>query len=261
MDRVSQSARPMKRAFVPTFILPLLLLTASPALAAEKEEPTTPPSDAHLRGLELVLRPTIGSAGEDAPVTIADRDAPFALQPGMGMFKWGAGVGAQVGWRFHPFVSAGIRADIARMTTEDVSGQARDLSRSTTNAGLYTRIYPFAMNESIRRHVDPWLGVGVGYGRDVVSFGYTEKAASFEIEATRHAIAIPIGIGIDYRATQWLSVGPSFEYVLMNPIAGCLQASSGAASQTVCSGEGDSKLVASTTGAWNAGVMLRVTPF
>jgi hypothetical protein len=251
----------MKRApFL--FILPLLVAASSSALAAENEAATPPPpSDAHLRGVEIALRPMVGGVGGDAPVTIADGDAPRALQPGSSAFKWAAGVGMQVGWRFHPLVSAGLRFDLGRVSAEQPPDGTKDLARETMGGGLYTRIYPLALNESARRHFDPWLGVGAGYARDVVSFSTTEGKTKIDVQAQRHAIAVPIGIGFDYRATDWLSVGPSFEYAVMNPIAGCVKASAGATSQRVCTDEANGNLVASSAGAWNAGIMLRVTPF
>ena len=95
----------------------------------------------------------------------------------------------------------------------------------------------------------------------VVSFKMTERSNTFDIQAQRHALAIPIGVGFDYRATEWLSVGPSFEYVIMNPLAGCVKASAGSRSEEICTGDSSNNLVASSAGAWNAGLMLRVTPF
>jgi opacity protein-like surface antigen len=237
------------------------LALSSPARAGESEPAIPPPSDAHLRGVEIALRPTVGGAGGDAPVTIADADAPRALRAGSSTFKWAAGVGMQVGWRFHPFVSAGFRFDLGRVSTDDPSNETKDLARETMGAGLYTRIYPLALSESTRRHFDPWLGVGAGYGRDVVSFTLPDGKNQVAVEAQRHAIAVPIGIGFDYRVTEWMSVGPSFEYAIVNPVAGCVKASVGAASEQVCTGDTRSNLVASSAGAWNAGVMLRVTPF
>ena len=250
----------MKRAPL-LFILPLLLASASPVLAAEKEDEKSPPSDAHLRGLEIALRPTLGGVGGDAPVTINDGDAPAALRAGTSQYKWAAGVGAQIGWRFHPFVSAGLRFDYASVSAETQTDGTRDLSRQTMGGGLYTRIYPLAMNESVRRRFDPWLGVGVGYARDVASFSMPEDRSRVDVEATRHAIAVPIGIGFDYRVTEWMSVGPSFEYALINPVAGCVEASVGARSERICTDDSRGGLVASTAGAWNGGIMLRVTPF
>jgi len=253
----------MKRAPLLSFLPLLLLATASPAFAAESEAPKSEPSsDAHSRGLEIAVRPSFGSMGGDAPVTVNDADAPTVLRAGSSAYKWAAGVGTQIGWRFHPFVSAGVRFDLGRVSAEDTSGQAKDLGRETMGARFQTRVYPLAANESVRRHFDPWLGVGVGYSRDVVSFKMQERATTFDIEAQRHAIAIPIGVGFDYRATEWLSVGPSFEYAIMNPVAGCVKASLGSQSERVCTGDGGAtNLVASTTGSWNAGLMLRVTPF
>jgi len=256
----------MKRAPLLFLSLPLLLVTTS-AFAADadpaKEAPKEPASDAHLRGVEIALRPTFGGAGGDSPVVAKDSSAPMALQSGSSAYKWAAGVGMQVGWRFHPFVSAGVRVDLGRVSTETPADGTKDLGRETMAAGLYSRIYPLALNESARRHFDPWIGLGAGYARDVVSFTRPEGPNKIDVkwEAQRHAIAIPLGIGFDYRATEWLSVGPSLEYVLMNPVAGCVKVSAGNQSEQVCTDDSNGKLVASTTGAWNAGLMLRVTPF
>lgn len=238
------------------------MLAAAPALAAENEPGTPPPaSEAHLKGLEIVVRPTVGGVGGDAPVTVTGGDAPAAMKAGSGMYKWAAGVGTQIGWRFHPFVSAGVRFDLGRVAAEDDTNQTKNLGRETMGAGLYARIYPLAMNESLRRHIDPWIGGGIGYAHDVVSFEMTERSSTFDIKAERHALAIPIGVGFDYRATEWLSLGPSFEYAIMNPLAGCLKASAGSRSEQICTGDSSNNLVASSTGAWNAGITLRVTPF
>lgn len=250
----------MKRApFL--FVLPLLFVVPSLAVAAEKEDDKTPPSDAHLRGVELSLRPTLGGVGGDGPVTVAGGDAPAALRAGASQYKWAAGVGMQLGWRFHPFVSAGLRFDYANVSAETPSDGTSDHSRQTMGGGLYARIYPLAMNEPARRRFDPWLGVGAGYARDVASFSMPEDRTRVDVQATRHAIAIPLGVGFDYRVTEWMSVGPSFEYVLMNPVAGCVKASVGARSEQICTDDSKGQLVASTAGAWNGGIMLRVTPF
>lgn len=259
----------MKRALLPIFILPVLALSSSSAFAAENAEPPKPtPSDAHLRGVEIALRPSIGGAGADSPVTSssAGADAPAVFRSGSAPFGLAAGIGAQVGWRFHPIVSAGFRLDLSRVSADAPSDGTKDIGRETMGAGLYTRIYPLALNENIRRHIDPWIGVGAGYAHDVVSFTRPERTNRGNVDAKwqadRHAIAVPIGIGIDYRATEWLSVGPSFEYVIMNPVAGCAKVSASGIPETkICSDDSSNGLVASNSGAWNAGLMLRVTPF
>lgn len=259
----------MKRAPL-LFTLPLLFVAASPALAAENDTPKPAASDAHLRGVEIALRPTIGGAGGDSPVTSAGAgaDAPAVFRQGSAPFGLAAGVGMQIGWRFHPFVSAGFRFDLGRVSGEAPDDGTKDLSREMAGAGFYTRIYPLALNETVRRHVDPWIGLGAGYARDIVSFTRPESTNRGTVDAKwqaeRHAIAIPIGIGVDYRATEWLSVGPSFEYVIMNPVAGCVTASAaGVPEQKICTEDSTAGkgLVASNAGAWNAGLMLRVTPF
>jgi hypothetical protein len=260
----------MKRALI-TFIftLPLLLLGAtSTAFAAENEPARPEPSDAHLRGVEIALRPTIGGVGADSPVTAdaSSGNAPAVFRSGSAPFGLAAGVSTQVGWRFHPLVSAGFRFDLGRVSADSPNDGTKELERETMGAGLYSRIYPLALNETMRRHFDPWLGVGAAYAHDVVTFTQPTPTNAGNVDvkyqADRHAIAIPLGIGIDYRATEWLSIGPSFEYVLMDPIVGCVKASTaGLPEEKICSDDGKNGLVASSAGAWNAGLMLRVTPF
>lgn len=243
---------------------------AAGAHAAETESPSKGPApgDAHLRGLEIGLRPTLGSAGAASPITVAGGDAPAVFRASSAPYGLAAGAGLTLGFRFHPLFSAGLRGDVATIGADAPNDGTSGLARATQSAGLYTRVYPLALNEELRRRVDPWIGAGVTYVHDGQTFHRPERTnrgnvdASWQIDS--HAIGIPIGIGLDYRVTEWLSAGPSFEYVVMNPIAGCVKASApGVPEQRVCTDDASGKdgLVASSAGAWNAGLMLRVTPF
>jgi hypothetical protein len=45
------------------------------------------------------------------------------------------------------------------------------------------------------------------------------------IGLTHHGVGIPLGLGIDYRVLPFLAVGPSFQYEIVVPVAGCMTTS------------------------------------
>lgn len=251
-------------------------LAAAPASTTTADEAKTTASatdtaEEHLRGLEIALRPSIGSAGASSPLQARgdSADTPQPLRPGAGLYGPSIGGGLQLGFRFHPLVSAGLRADIGTVSASAPTDGTKDLSRSWQSGGLYARVYPLALNEGMRRYVDPWVATGVTYVHDVQSFSTSTPSATGNVDvawqADSHAIGVPIGVGVDYRLTKWLSAGPSFEYTIMNPIAGCVKGMNPAtgAEARACTDDSSAKkgLVAVATGAWNASLMLRVTPF
>jgi hypothetical protein len=232
-----------------------------------------PPSDAHLRGLELELRPGLGSAGGDSPVRfqpgpgVTFPDPPALLQ---GASPYGAGfIGqASLGYRFHPFVSAGVRGGYGISSASQVPDGSQNLSRTSWDAGFYVRAYPLAGSDSIRRYLDPWVGVGVEYMHDTQSFQRSTPSNAGPVNADwtidHHAVAVPLGIGIDYRLASMFSVGPSFTYAVAAPVAGCAGASaSGFAGSNYCSnsGQGQGFIKANAYGVWSAGIDFRVTLF
>ena len=250
-----------------TVSLLLVLATTGNALADE------PASDAHLRGMELMLRPGLGAAGSGSPVgfqpgpNVSLPDPPALLQ---GASPYGVGfIGqASLGYRFHPFVSAGIRGGYRVSSASALSDGSQNVSRTAWDAGFYVRAYPLAGSDPIRRHLDPWIGVGVEYMHDTQSFRHPTASNAGTINADwtidHHAVSVPIGIGVDYRVAPMFSVGPSFEYAFAVPVAGCAAVSAnGFSGASYCSNSGDGQkfMTASGYGVWSAGLDLKVTLF
>jgi hypothetical protein len=264
-----------KYFLVPSLFTAAVTLFASTASAADpvppnatsKEAPDETNPEAHLRGLEVMLRPTLGSAGGESPI-IASPDSskvPGALRTGSGAYGAALGAGAQLGVRFHPIISAGLRADIGTVSATAPSDGTQNLSRGWQTAGLYARAYPLAMNESLRRFIDPWIATGIVYAHDSQTFD-RQEGSTRKVDATwradTHGIGIPVGVGMDFRMTKWLSGGPSFEYLFMNPLGGCVTATpAGGKEEKVCTSDGDNGLKTQTLSAWNFGLTLRATPF
>lgn len=218
-----------------------------------------------LRGFELMLRPSIGAGSSDSPVRAAPGVSSNGLALLDGAAPWSTGFVGQgsVGYRVMPNLSLGLRAGIRTASGQALSDGSQNLSRTAWDAGLYIRVYPLARAKSISRYVDPWVSTGVGYMRDTQSFerGTATSSgasvnASYSIE--HHAVAVPLGIGVDFRATRFLSLGPSFEYTFANAVAGCLSvAAPGFVGSTQCNV--GSALTAETYGVWSAGLDAKVT--
>lgn len=239
--------------------------------AAAGEKADQDPGSTHLSGLELVLRPSFGGAPATSPVRYAPNAQaglsgadPGAVAGGASPFGGGFVGQAMVGARFHALVSAGLRAGYRSASASVQSDGTTDLTRSAWDAGLYLRAYPLAMSPAIRKHIDPWVGTGVGYMRDVQSYKRPLGNVSVDWTLDHHAVAVPLGVGVDYRVLPMLSVGPSFEYTLANTVAGCLKASTstpGFVGSSYCSNEDPGKqfVKADSYGVWSAGLDVRAT--
>lgn len=262
------------------FVLATLLASSTllvPAIASAgepgAEQPKGENPTAGLKGFELMLRPSFGGAPSDSPVKFAPSNGvKFASDPGalmQGASPWGYGfVGqASVGYRFVPFLSAGLRGGFRSASGSNLSDGSTSLSRSGWDAGAYVRFYPAVFSESVSKYLDPWVSAGVSYQRDTQSFKKgiaTSNGGSVQADWSleHHAVSIPLAIGIDYRVAKFLSVGPSFEAAINNPIAGCLSTSApGFVGTSYCSNSepGKNFVKAETYIAWNAGLDAKVT--
>lgn len=260
-----------------SFALLLLSFTittfaASEAAAAEQTEAPREDSSQHLSGLEVAVRPTLGGAGADSPLVVAPGarvvgEVPSVLRGGS-PYGTSLGAGAMLGFRFHPLVSAGLRGDFGSVSASAPNDGTRALSRDWQSAGLYVRAYPLAWHDGVRKYIDPWVSAGVTYVHDRQDFqrpagtvAGTTVVADWQLDS--HSIGVPLGIGVDYRVTRAVSVGPSFEYVIMNPIAGCAkQSAPGFQANRLCTdNESGSALLAQASGAWNLGLSIKLTPF
>lgn len=236
--------------------------------AAQDADRSEPDSLAHLTGLELSLTPSFGGAGAGSPVTFVQNGSfsgdPGAIANGTSSPYSSGFIGhAMVGYRFHPLVSAGLRAGLRTQSGSNPSDGTSGLSRTAWDAGFYARAYPLALMASVRKYIDPWVGVGVGYMRDTQTF---QAARSLPVTETldHHAIAVPLGIGVDYRVLPMLSVGPSFEYTLANSVAGCGKFDlnvAGGSHNSYCSNEAPGKdfVKSANYGVWSAGLDMRAT--
>lgn len=248
------------------------LEVATPPANADKVEGEDKSAE-HLKGLELTLRPSFGGAPADSPVHY--QASPTAtLQGDIGSIAngtaspYGSGFVGQVmlGYRFHPIVSAGLRAGMRNASASSLSDGTTDLTRKAWDAGFYVRAYPLALTPSVRKHLDPWVGVGAGYLSDTQSYVRSISNVPADMKLEHHAVAVPLGIGVDYRVHPMISIGPSFEYTLANSVAGCLKATpkvAGGIETSYCSNEGVGKqfIKADSYGVWTAGLDLRATLF
>ncbi len=251
-----------------TLLVPAMASAGEPGA----EQPKSDNPVAGLKGFELMLRPSFGGAPSDSPVKFAPtNNVKLGFDPGAlmkGASPWGYGfVGqASVGYRFVPFMSAGIRGGFRSATGSNLDDGSTNLSRSGWDAGAYVRFYPAVFSESVSKYIDPWVSAGISYQRDTQSFSRPVATGNGNVQADwsldHHAVAIPLSIGVDYRVAKFFSVGPSFEAAINTPIAGCLSASAaGLAGQTYCSNTepGKSFIKADTYVAWNAGLDAKVT--
>lgn len=236
----------------------------APLATASAEAP-----DKHLRGLELIIRPSFGGAGSGSPIRYAPTGGstlqgdPGSVFAGTSSPYGGGFVGqAMIGYRAHPLISAGIRGGIRSASASAVNDGSSGLTRTSWDAGFYARAYPLALSPSISKHLDPWVGVGVEYMRDTQAFKRSlQNVSNVDFSLDHHAVAVPLGIGVDYRVLPLLSVGPSFEYALASSIAGCIKASAPGATSSFCSNEEPGKqfVKSESYGVWTAGLDVRAT--
>lgn len=253
-----------------------MLLVPATALAAEPGAEASKPnaeedSSAGLKGLELMLRPSFGGAPSDSPVKFTPSpnfaDDPGALMKGASPWSNGFVGQVSVGYRFIPLLSAGLRGGFRSASGTNLDDGSTKLSRTGFDGGLYLRLYPAVVAPNVSKYIDPWVSVGVGYANDSQTFQKGVATSNggnvqADVSLTHHAISVPIAIGVDYRVTKFLSVGPSFELAINNPIAGCVSTSaSGFAGSTYCSNTepGKSFVKAETYAVWNAGLDAKVT--
>lgn len=137
------------RFLVASFLASALLVPVT-ALAAEPgaEQPKSDDAAAGLKGFEVMLRPSFGGASSDSPIKFAPTNGvQFQGDPGAlmkGASPWGSGfVGhASVGYRFAPFLSAGLSGGFRSASGSNLDDGSTKLSRSGWNGGLYVRLYP-----------------------------------------------------------------------------------------------------------------------
>jgi hypothetical protein len=226
-------------------------------------------------GLEVVLRPGYGSAGDKSPV-LYEPTGFMRMQPSEVGSVWagtakpyGGGfvLDGAIGYRPLPFVSFGLtggwrKSAVSSSGIQDVSG----ISRSALQVGFYGRGYLPLLG--MLTNLDPWASVGATYVYDKQTYDQPIPVTglgtiSMPISLTHHGVGIPLGLGIDYRVLPFLAVGPSFQYEIVVPVVGCMTMSpnqAGLIDFSQCSDADTSQRVtaAKNYGVWSVGLSLRL---
>lgn len=158
-------------------------------------------------GLEITVRPAFGAARSGSPLRVVpgsrvQGDFGSLLDGKEAPYSAGFVGQAMIGYRVHPLASFGLRAGLRNASATGLTDGSSDLVRSSWDAGLYLRAYPLALNERVRKYIDPWASIGVEYMRDMQEFkrdlplqGGGAVKANWTLD--HHAVAIPLGVGID----------------------------------------------------------------
>jgi hypothetical protein len=244
---------------------PLRLLTLASAATALAVAPGARAENDD--GVELMLRPAYGSAGGSSPVVYSpDPGARLSTDPGNiyggSASPYGGGfvADAWLGYRFSRFASIGVAGGFRSASTSSVDDGSTHLARSAWSVGPYVRGYaPTVLG------FEPWISIGVEYMRDQQTFDRPIATVPATWTLVHHGIALPLGVGFDYRFAEFFGVGPSFFYTPVFAVAGCASADAqvpGFTSNSFCSDGSPPKLTAANGyGVWSVGLDARVTLF
>jgi hypothetical protein len=186
------------------------------------------PAPAHAGlGLEVVLRPGYGSAGDTSPVRYEASPGNPNMQASAiwkGTAKpYGGGfvLDGAVGYRPYSFVSLGLTGGWRTSTaSSSIPNELTGVSRSGLQVGFYGRGYlPVT---GLLSDFDPWASVGVNYVYDKQTYNQSTTAPTGLVSLTHHGVGIPLSLGIDYRILPLLAVGPSFQYEIVTAEGACM---------------------------------------
>lgn len=214
-------------------------------------------------GLEVVLRPGYGSAGDQSPTryqpTGSNQMPASAIWAGTTK-PYGGGfvLDGAVGYRPFSFVSLGLTGGwrTSAVSSSAVPNELTGVSRSAMQAGFYGRGYlpvTGALSD-----FDPWASVGVNYVYDKQTYNQSVTVPTGAVSLTHHGVGIPLAIGIDYRILPFLAAGPSFQYQIVTGEGGCMIPSGNQGHQ--CSDADSSIRVTATKNyqVWSIGLELRL---
>lgn len=218
-------------------------------------------------GLEVMVRPAIGGAGGGSPVRFAPDSSVRVVGADPGKIydgtasPYGAGFVGDVwiGYRVSRFVSLGIAGGLRSPSASAVDDGTTNLTRFAWTVGPYVRGYaPTVLG------FEPWLSVGAEYAHDTQSYDRSVGGVPAAWSLVHHGVAVPIGVGLDYRFLDVLGVGPSFIYTPVVAAGGCATMTAtvpGYAGRDYCTG-GQMKITeANGYGAWSVGLDVRATLF
>ena len=131
------------------------------------------------------------------------------------------------GYRFLPFLSAGIFFDYANFQTNDQTDtggyvdSTSQLQRQVWQLGVYGRYYLTALS----RRLHPWAEIGVGPTEDTASYTRIlgSTAATTNYYLTYWGLATALKVGLDWRLSPYFSVGPVLGYSRTFGLSGNVQ--------------------------------------
>jgi len=141
------------------------------------------------------------------------------------------GFSLAAGYRFLPFLSAGVFFDYANFQTNDgtdtgdYSDGTSQLQRQVWQLGVYGRYYLTTLS----RRLHPWAEIGIGPTEDTASYTRilagmgTITAQTTNYYLTYWGIATNVKIGLDWRLSPWFSVGPVLGYSRTFGLSGNVQ--------------------------------------
>jgi len=117
------------------------------------------------------------------------------------------------GYRFlEGLVSIGVSGRARVTTAEHVRGVDYD-PRVGLALGPYLRVYPLRT-----RTFEAWASIGLEYAVERLTY---RRPQDDEIHLTHHGLGIPLSIGIDYRASPAVAIGPTFQLTHVHPLSAC----------------------------------------
>jgi hypothetical protein len=223
-------------------------------------------------GLEVMLRPGYGSAGDQSPVRYEPAaQLPPLPEPAVGVGSvwrgtakpYGGGfvLDGAVGYRPLPFVSLGLTGGwrMSAVSSSTIPDQVWDVSRSALQVGFYGRGYlPLV---GMLTGFDPWVSVGATYVYDKQTYKQN-VTVPVTVSLTHHGVGIPLAVGIDYRILPLLAVGPSFQYEIVTAAGACMTPSQANLSEPHQCSDADSSIRMTTAknyGVWSIGLELRLS--
>jgi hypothetical protein len=175
------------------------------------------------------------------------------------------------GYRFLPFLSAGIFFDYGNFQVNDGTdtGDYHDgtsqLQRQVWQLGVYGRYYLTTLS----RRLHPWAEIGVGATEDTASYvrplGSGSPPPPTNYYLTYWGIATNLKVGLDWRLSPWFSVGPVLGYSRVFGLSGNVQVcpeksgSCDTTSPNYVQGTSSSPVTASGYGMFFGGIFVKLT--
>ena len=227
-------------------------------------------------GLEVMVSPGYGSAGDKSPVVykptgvvqMDDATRGAILDGTAKPYGGGLGIDGSIGYRALSVLSFGLTGGWRQSSASSSQIQAplSNASRSALQIGFYGRGYlPLV---GTLTGLDPWASVGATYVYDKQTYDEAVTITglgdvSLPVSLTHHGIGIPLSLGIDYHVLPFLAVGPSFRYEPVIAVAGCMSTNPtqpNVIGASYCSTDDSRKRVigADSYGVWSLQLELRL---